>query len=102
MRDQLDSHGDFNFKDDGTLAIKDFLIVRTIIMHQALRYYAPQKKIFSDKSLELFKKDDQQAYAQNFAQGQKAFNNAILHITKKACEWIDFDIKNYNETLANL
>ena len=102
MRDQLDSHGDFNIKDDGTMTTKDVLIIRTIILHQALRYFAPHKKTLADKSLELFKAGDQQAYAQNFAQGQKAFNDAIIHITKKACEWIDFDIKSYNETIEKM
>lgn len=32
---------------------------------------------------------------QNFALGQKSFNESILYITKKACEWIDFDQKNF-------
>lgn len=102
MRDQLDDHGDFKTQADGTMELKDFLVLRSIILHQGLRHYKPQKEIYREKSLELYKKEDWQGYAQNFANGQKAYNDAILFITKKACEWIDFDIKNYNLTFQNI
>mgnify|MGYP006950294071 CR=1 FL=1 len=102
MREQLDSHGDFHTKSDGTMELKDFLVVRSVVLHQALRHYKPQKDTFKAKALEFFKKDDMQAYATNFAQGQKAYNDAILFMTKKACEWIDFDVKSYNLTMQEI
>lgn len=102
MRDQLDDHGDFATKADGTMELKDYLALRSVIIHQGLRHYKPQREGFRDKSLELFKAEDWQGYAQNFANGQKAYNEAMMFITKKACEWIDFDIKNYNATAKGI
>lgn len=84
------------------MEFKDFQVVRSVILRQALRHYQPQKDGFKEKQLELFKKEDWQSYAQNFANGQKAYNDAILYMTKKGCEWIDFDIKNYNLTMTEI
>jgi hypothetical protein len=58
MRDMLDSHGDFSTKADGSMEFKDFLVVRSVILRQALRHYQPQKDTFKEKQLELFKKED--------------------------------------------
>jgi hypothetical protein len=43
MREQLDAHGDFATKLDGTMEFKDFLVLRSIIARQSLRLFAPQK-----------------------------------------------------------
>jgi len=102
MRDQLDSHGDFRTKADGTMEFKDLMVVRSVILHQALRHYQPQKVHFKKIQMEFFKKEDWQGYAQNFANGQKAYNDAIMFMTKKACEWIDFDMKLFNQTMQDV
>jgi hypothetical protein len=33
MRDQLDDHGDFATKADGTMELKDYLVLRSVIIH---------------------------------------------------------------------
>lgn len=35
---------------------------------------------------------------QNFGAAQKAYNECYAFMTRKACEWIDFDLKNYQLT----
>jgi len=40
MRDQLDEHGDFATKIDGTLEYEDFLYIRAVIIRQSLRLFA--------------------------------------------------------------
>ena len=95
MRDALDSHGDFKTKIDGTLEFEDFLVFRAIIMRQASRVFAPKKDALNDKKLEAFKSNDQNAYVKVFREGQQLFNQAIMGITQKACEWIELDVKNY-------
>lgn len=43
MRDQLDAHGEFATKSDGTMEIKDYLVLRSIITRQSCRAFAPLK-----------------------------------------------------------
>ena len=40
MRDQLDEHGDFATKIDGTLEYEDFLYIRAVIIRQSLRLFS--------------------------------------------------------------
>jgi hypothetical protein len=95
MREQLDEHGDFKVQVDGTLEFKDLLVFRSIVVRQANRHYQPQKEKFKAKQTELYKAKDQQGYTMNFAQAQKAYTDCQTFITRKACEWIDLDIKNF-------
>ena len=37
MREQLDSHGDFNAKIDGILEFPDLMVFRAVILRQSLR-----------------------------------------------------------------
>lgn len=58
MREQLDAHGEFATKADGTMDLKDFLVLRAIITRQSCRQFAPLKKQFKDKQFELYKSND--------------------------------------------
>lgn len=98
MRDQLDAHGEFGTKADGTMELKDYLVLRAIITRQSCRAFAPLKAQFKQKQFDLYKSNDQQGYINNFVHGQRAYNESILFMTKKACEWIEFDYKNYIAT----
>lgn len=55
MRDQLDSHGDFACKLDGTLEYNDFLVLRAVIMRQSWRLFKPQRDELNNRKLEAFK-----------------------------------------------
>jgi hypothetical protein len=54
MREQLDAHGDFATKLDGTMEFKDFLVLRSIIARQSIRLFAPLKLKFKQKGYEIF------------------------------------------------
>lgn len=95
MREQLDAHGDFATKIDGTMEFKDYLVLRSVIARQSIRLFAPMKLKFKQKGYEIFLTQNQQDYLANFAQAQRGYNEAVIFITKKACEWIEFDFKNY-------
>ena len=99
MRDALDLHGAFATKFDGSLEYKDFLIFRAIIMRQACRTFQPKREELTAKKIEAFKAKDQAAYVRIFREGQIHFQNAVLSITKKACEWIDLEPENYSISL---
>jgi len=43
-----------------------------------------------------------QEYNQNFQEGQKQYNLAMKTMTEKACEWIDFDMKAFSQSLQAL
>lgn len=95
MREALDSHGDFATKIDGTLEWDHFLVFRAIIMRQASRMFEKKRAELNERKLEAFTNKDQPTYVKIFREGQAAFNQAIQHITKKACEWIELDLQNY-------
>lgn len=98
MRDQLDDHGTFNCKIDGTLEYNDFLVLRAVIMRQSWRMFAPQKEELNTKKLEAYKAKNQSDYVRIFREGQQVYNKCLQTITKKACEWIELDAPNYNLT----
>ena len=99
MRDSLDAYGDFATKIDGTLEYKDFLIFRAIIMRQASRAFKAKRDELNEKKLEAFANKDQQAYVKIFREGQLAFQQSVVNITKKACEWIELEPSNYQLSL---
>jgi len=99
MRDALDAYGDFATKIDGTLEYKDFLIFRAIIMRQASRAFKAKRDELNEKKLEAFANKDQQAYVKIFREGQLAFQQSVVNITKKSCEWIELEPSNYQLSL---
>lgn len=54
MREQLDAHGEFATKLDGTMEFKDFLVLRSIIARQSIRLFAHSKLQFKEKGHKLF------------------------------------------------
>ena len=62
MREQLDEHGDFNTKVDGTLEYEDFLFIRAVILRQALRMFQEPRKTITAKRQEAFDQKNQQLY----------------------------------------
>ena len=101
MRDQLDEHGDFATKLDGTLEYQDFLFLRAVILRQSLRMFAEARETIGTKRLEAFKAKDQQAYVKCFREQQMAYQRALQTITKKSCEWIELDLANYNLSMKS-
>jgi len=55
MRDQLDDHGEFACKIDGTLEYNDFIVLRGVIMRQSWRLFKPQRDELNKKKMEAFK-----------------------------------------------
>ena len=102
MRDALDAHGEFPVDVDGTMNFKDFMILRSIIMRQSHRQFQPTKLKYKEEQLELYKKKDMSQYSMNFAKIQKEYTDTLAFITKKACEWIEFDLKNFNNTVQSI
>jgi uncharacterized LabA/DUF88 family protein len=98
MRDQLDDHGEFACKIDGTLEYQDFLVLRAIIMRQAWRQFKPERDELNNRKLEAFKAKNQSEYVKIFREGQLKYQQALVNITKKACEWIELESSNYNLT----
>ena len=58
MRDQLDEHGDFATKIDGTLEYNDFVYFRAVVLRQALRMFAEPRAKMSEVRLEAFRAKD--------------------------------------------
>ena len=52
----------------------------------------------NEAKLEAYKAKEQAKYVSIFRQGQNQFNACVATFTKKACEWIEFDINNYKLT----
>jgi hypothetical protein len=96
MREQLDAHQDFRIKEDGVMEWDDFVVLRCVIQRQAYRHYNPHWVKIKKASHTLWKQNPSSIeYAQNFADGQRAFAAATKLMTEKACEWIEFDLKNF-------
>jgi hypothetical protein len=43
LKDQLDSHGNFEIKENGCMAFNDLIVLRCVVFRQALRKYQPIK-----------------------------------------------------------
>lgn len=99
MRDALDTHGDFAMKIDGTLEYADFLVFRAIITRQSGRMFAPKRAELNARKLEAFKEKNQQLYVKTYREGQMEYQKCIVTITKKACEWIELEIANYQNSI---
>lgn len=95
MREQLDQHGDFVTKLDGTLEYQDFCLLRAVILRQAIRSFAEQKTKLNASRLEAFKAKNQQEYVKLFRELNIGLRMAIQSMTKKACEWISLEPQNY-------
>lgn len=95
MREALDQHGEFKLNLDGTMDFEHFLIFRAIVMRQGCRKFQPLREELNVRKMEAFKEKDQATYVSVFREGQGKFNESIMDITKKACEWIEMDQSNY-------
>lgn len=96
MREALDEHADFKIEEDGTMGFDDYVVLRAVIARQTLRHDFAAKENFKKKSIELFKiNPTATGYAQNFGEMQKSMGLAGKMMTEKACEWIDFEFKNF-------
>lgn len=96
MRDQLDEHGEFACKIDGTLEYPDFLVLRAVIMRQSLRMFKPKRDELNARKLEAFKAKNQAEYVKIFREGKSAYTTCVNTISKKACEWIELEENNFN------
>ena len=77
----------------------DYVVLRCVIQRQALRHFFPTKEKCKKISQGLWKKNPSSTeYAQNFAEGQRAFAESMKLLSEKACEWIEFDLKNFAQT----
>jgi len=68
-------------------------------MRQACRLFAPKKAEISVTKLAAFKEKNQQKYVQCFREGQAAFQQCMITMQKKACEWIELMPQNYQQTV---
>ena len=55
MRENLDAHGEFATKIDGTMEFTDFLVFRSIIMRQSCRAFEETKKKLNEAKLQAFR-----------------------------------------------
>jgi len=99
MRAAMDSHGEFQTNLDGTLKYDDYVILRAIITRQAMRSFIPKKETLNQKKMEAFREKNQQKYVAVFREGQHEFQQSIIAMTKKACEWIELEPQNYQLTV---
>lgn len=49
--------------------------------------------------MEAFREKNQQKYVAVFREGQHEFQQSIIAMTKKACEWIELEAQNYQLTV---
>lgn len=99
MRAAMDAHGEFQTNLDGTLKYDDYVILRAIITRQAMRSFIPKKETLNAKKMEAFREKNQQKYVAVFREGQHEFQQSIIAMTKKACEWIELEPQNYQLTV---
>lgn len=103
MREALDAKGDFFIKEDMTMGIDDFIIFRSIIERQALRHNFEENQKLKAQSVELYKKNPtSEDYAKNFEMMFRKVAEAGKHMTAQACDWIDYDFKNFHLTMQGL
>ena len=99
MREAMDRHGEFQTNLDGTLKYDDYVILRAIITRQAMRQFIPKKETLNARKMEAYREKNQQKYVAVFREGQHEFQQSIIGMTKKACEWIELDAQNYQLTV---
>ena len=103
MREALDEHNEFRIEEDGTMNFDDYIVLRAVVNRQQLRHMQAAKDKISEKSVELFKKSSiSNEYAQCFGELQKLQADSGKMITEKACEWIDFEFKNFMATAKKI
>ena len=103
MREALDEKGDFFVKEGGIMDINDFIIFRCIIERQSMRHNFENNEKLKAASVELWKKNPtSEEYAKNFEQLFRSQAEAGKHMTTQGCEWIDFELKNFETTMKSL
>ena len=98
MRDALDDHGDFSTTADGTMEFNDYCVMRSIITRQTNRSYLAEKTQAEEKLYQLYCDKKDAEFAQALQKSTKIHTEIAQLLTKKACEWIEFDVESFNKT----
>ena len=64
---------------------------RAIITRQSGRSFALKRAALNERKLAAFSEKNQAEYVKIFREGQMEYQNSIVAITKKACEWIELE-----------
>jgi hypothetical protein len=99
MQEALNAHGDFNMQENGTLKFEDLCKLRAVIIRQANRAFNTRRDELNKEKLVAFKADADQKYVELFVKGQQEYQTMISDWTKKACEWIELDLNDYQITM---
>ena len=75
-------------QEDGTLSFDDFLVLKEVIIRQALRMFASEKTELQAKKVAALKAKNEKEYLKLAHFMRLAYQKCLLIITKKACDEI--------------
>ena len=102
MYSDLKAHGEFQMNFDGTMEFRDFLVLRSCISRQVARSLAEKKMQLINEQHEHFVKGEMGKYQQTMRKLPTIQQKRTQVFTKKACDFIDFDIEKYKQTVLNV
>jgi len=102
MQQALDTYGDFHTNADGTLVVEDTIVLRQVIVRQAARSFKELRDQLNEERMAAFKSQNQQAYMSAFSKMNQEQQKAHNDMTRRALEWIGFDMPNFGLSYQNL
>jgi hypothetical protein len=102
MLADLDRHGSWAYKPDGTMVLNDFMVLRSCILRQANRAFMPTHKRNRDLRLQAYKDKNDVKYGELIRTNDFEFQKIQKDLKDVACKHIGFAEKAYNKTILDL
>lgn len=99
MREDLESHGEFLCKLDGTMEFTDFLILRSCVVRQVFRTCLDKKNKLRKEQHQLYLDKDWKAYSRHLNKFQQYYQQCLGERMIQACEWINYEFADYKKTI---
>jgi len=78
---------------------KDVMVLHAVIWRQARRVYNTEHKDKHEaKLLAAFKAKNNKEYIEGYVEQNKDFQETVTDMAKKACEWIEIELEDFNKS----
>jgi len=88
MQESLNSHGEFKTEESGILEFDHLMYLRSVIIRQGNRKFNQVREKLQQAKMEAFRADSTEEYMNVHNEGQNHYNECMMTLTKKACEWV--------------
>lgn len=99
MREDLEAHGEFVCKLDGTMEFTDFLIVRSCIVRQVFISCLEKKLEHRRQQHELYLAKEWKEYARHLKKHTMFYQGKMQTFVLEACKWINYSVHDYRKTM---